>query len=85
MATKPNGLLIQWGKSSKTSSGSGGDLITVSNLLFTQPPMVVFSPLFENGNGSNWYPNITSISNSSFTVNTRITTNLPITWIAIGY
>ena len=80
-----NGLLIEWGKSSKTSSGDGGDLITVSNLLFTQPPMVVFSPLFENGNGSNWYPNITSISSSSFTVNTRQSTSLPITWIAIGY
>ena len=85
MATKPNGLLIQWGKSYKTSSGSGGDLITVSNLLFTQPPMVVFSPLFENGNGSNWYPEISSISSSSFTVNARQTISLPITWIAIGY
>ena len=47
--------------------------------------MVVFSPLFENGNGSNWYPNITSISSSSFTVNARQSTSLPITWIAVGY
>lgn len=78
-------MLIQWGKSYKTSSESGGDVITVSNLLFTQPPMVVFSPLFANGNGSNWYPEISSISNSSFTVNARQDTSLPITWIAIGY
>lgn len=80
-----NGLLIQWGKSYKTSSESGGDLITVSNLLFEQPPMVVFSPLFSNGNGSKWYPDITSITSSSFTVNARQSTSLPITWIAIGF
>ena len=48
-------------------------------------PWLFFSPLFENGNGSKWYPNITSISSSSFTVNTRQSTSLPITWIAIGY
>jgi len=83
---KANGLIKQWGLANKTSNSSGGSLVTVTGLLFTQPPMVVFSPLFNNGDGSIWYPDIESITDSSFTVNARRgVDDVPITWIAIGY
>lgn len=81
-----NGLLIQWGKANKTDISGNDRIITVSGLLFTTPPMVVFSPCFSAIDSTNFYPDITSITASSFTVNTRLyIDDVLITWIALGY
>lgn len=82
-----NGLIVQWGKANKTGTSDNDRIITVSGLLFTKPPVVVFSSCFDSGGGDAWHPDITSITNSSFTVNTRQINkdDVPITWIAIGY
>ena len=83
---KANGLLIQWGVSSDTGASDTSRIITVTGLLFTQTPIVTFSPCFSANDSNDWYPSIMAISASSFTVNTyRGGSNLPIRWIAIGY
>ena len=81
-----NGLLIQWGVSKDTESSGNDRVIKVTGLLFTQPPMVVFSPYFSAGGSNDWYPDITNVSATSFTINTRRTggDGLYARWIAIG-
>ena len=80
-------MLIQWGGSKNTEISGSDRVIKVKGLLFTQPPMVVFSPYFSAMHSNNWYPDITDISATSFTINTRRTDNgdLYAAWIAIGY
>ena len=80
-----NGLLIQWGVN-KDSESSGTDrLIKVTGLLFTQPPMVLFSPYFTAKDNEGWFPNIMDVSTTSFTINThRSGSDLYARWIAIG-
>lgn len=91
-ATKNNyriyadGYIEQWGLANKTSVSGTDRLVKVQNLLFKDPPSVVFSPRFPPADSTSWYPNITEITASSFTINTRLNSdNVPITWMAKGY
>ena len=84
---RTNGLKIEWGVANKTSTSGTDRIITKSfNLVFTQPPCFTFAPYFPNNNGNHWFPDVTSLSASSFTVNSRqYIDDVPIRWIAIGY
>lgn len=62
---------MQWGVSKDTESSGSDRVIKVTGLLFTQPPTVVFSPYFSARDSKDWYPDITNISATSFTINTR--------------
>ena len=48
--------------------------------------MVVFTPYFPNSDGGRWFPDITAIDNTAFTINSRQPVdNIPVRWISIGY
>lgn len=81
-----NGLIMQWGVNKDTEYSGNDRLIKVTGLLFTQPPMVVFSPYFNAKDNDGWFPNIKDVSATSFTINThRSGSDLYARWIAIGY
>lgn len=81
-----DGYIEQWGLANKTGVSGTDRLVKVQNLLFKDPPSVVFSPRFPPIDSTSWYPNIAEITASSFTINTRLNSdNVPITWMAKGY
>ena len=90
MATKPNGLLIQWGILKDSSTSNGFTTITqnfYTGITFTQPPTIITDVFANSGDLDLEHCLIyNGIGTSSFKIYRRqYATYRGHTWIAIGY